>query len=1031
MRKILLFSTVFFLLAGSLYAQTTRRVTGKVTSTEDGTPLPGVSVVLKGTTTGTATDADGNYSIEVPSDNAVLSFSFIGLKSTEAVVGARSTIDVQMATDATQLTEVVVTGYGEGQEKRMITGSVTSVKGESFKDLPVQTFDRALQGRAAGVNITATSGQPGGALSVRIRGVGSISAGNAPLYIVDGVQVATTGGASSGGNASGNTNINPLTSINPNDIQDIQILKDAASAAIYGAQSANGVVIITTKTGNRGKGEKTQIDFTVQEGVVEPHNLYKMLNGQQFAEYWTQAQINSGLTPTYPWGNPSDSTVNNFDWLKNVFKSGRLRSYDLSIRGGDAKTSYLISGSYNKQEGQVINSDWERFTGRVNLTTRAIDDKLTVNARINVSHNRTWGTAADGNYINGPWIASFAALPTLNGIDPETGKTIPYAVGPFSYNIINYLEEEVRLGRTLGTVSSLSGSYKIVPGLTLSGLVGVDFSMNSDQSQRPSTIYGLTPTASSSGVNNRRTLDMNTNITLDYSLSFGADKANTIKTLVGFEYKSNTAEINGYTKTGFTNPYFTKLISQGSAYSGVGTSTWGEYKRMGYFAKVDYDYKEKYLASATIRRDGSSRFGDVNPYGTFWAGSLGWRLSSESFLENVSFINDLKIKAGYGIVGNSNIGNFSTITKFGSAGGLYPSNAGTSATGLSITQLGNDAITWEKESIANIGVDFSLFNNRLYGSIEAWKKVNSDLLFDVPFLQSAGVRNSTTTQNVGEMQNKGVDIEIGGVIVDRGGFTWNSSFNIGTLNNKVTKLYNDLDTLTYTDGTPRLIVGRPSSFLYVMQYAGVNPANGMGMVYDKDGNLSYEAPTIDYGKYGGTPIPKAYGGWSNTFSYKGITLDILFQYQFGSKVVNIDHQNFRSFVLGQVNQEEKVLEAWKQPGDVTSVPKATVNSVVNGIDQAYFNGNYYYPSNWVSDAGYIRLKSVTLSYELPSAIISKARLRSVRIFGMAYNLITWTKYDGIDPEVVAGVNSNSQGQAASIGNYPLGKQYSLGVSIGL
>lgn len=1023
MRKILLLSAVFFLILGSAYAQS-RRVTGKVTSMEDGSPLPGVNVVLKGTTIGTATDGDGNYAIEVSGDNPVLTFSFIGLKTTEVAVAARTTVDVQMEQDVRELSEIVVTGYGEGQEKRMITGSVTSVKGETFKDLPVQTFDRALQGRAAGVSITSTTGQPGGALNVRIRGISSINAGNAPLFIVDGVQVSTTG-------TTGQGSANPLASINPNDIQDIQILKDAASAAIYGAQSANGVVIITTKSGNRDKSGKTQIDFTAQEGVVRPNNLYNMLNGPQFASHWTQAQINSGATPTYPWGNPADSAVTDFDWLKNTFKNGRLRSYDLSIRGGDGKTTYLISGSYNKQEGQVINSDWQRFTGRLNLTTRAIDDKLTINAKLNVSHNRTWGTGADGNFINGPWIATFAALPTVPGRSPETGALIPYSVGPFPYNIINYVQKEVRLGRTLGTVSSLSASYKIIPGLTLSGLVGVDFSMNSDQNQRPSTIFGITPTASSSGVTSRRTLDMNTNVTLDYSLSFGAEKANTIKALVGYEYKSNTAEVNGFTKTNFSNPYFTNLISNGSAFSGTGTSTWGEFKRMGYFAKVDYDYKEKYLASATVRRDGSSRFGDVNPYGTFWAGSLGWRISSESFLESVSFINDLKIIASYGIVGNSNIGNFSTITKFGSAGGVYPSNAGASATGLSITQLGNDAITWEKESITNVGVQFSLFNNRLYGSVDAWKKVNSDLLFSVPFLQSSGVRTTTITQNVGEMQNEGVDIEIGGVVLDQAGFKWTSSFNIGTLKNTVTELYNGLDTLTYTDGSPQLIVGRPASFLFTVPFAGVNPANGMGMVYDPNGNLSYDAPTVDYGRYSGTPIPKAYGGWSNTFSWKGITLDILFQYQFGNKVVNIDHQNFRSFYLGQVNQEIKVLEAWQQPGDVTSVPKATTNAIVNGVDQAYFNSNFYYPTTWVSDAGFIRLKSVILSYDLPSSILSKVGFRSVRVFGMAYNLITWTKYDGVDPEVVGGVNQGSLGQAGSIGNYPLGKQYSLGISIGL
>jgi len=1024
MKKFLLmcFSFGFAL---SVWAQD-RVVTGKVTSKEDGSTLPGVTITIKGTSLGTSTDVDGNYKLSVPSSGGVLTFSFIGLKTLEETIGERQVVDVSMEQDATQLSEVVVTGYGQEITKRDITGSVVSVKGESFQNLPTQTMDRALQGRAAGVQISATSGQPGGALQVRIRGVGSINADNQPLWIIDGIQVANTG-------TTGQGSSNPLASINPNDIEDIQILKDAASSAIYGAQSANGVIIVTTKSGNRGKAEKTQIDLTAQEGWVQPQNLYKVLNGQQFATIAAEADVNSGIDPATDayakFGNPSNpSSITNYDWVKALFHTGHMRSYDLSVRGGDAKTSILFSGSYQKQEGQVIKSDWQRVTGRLNVTTHGLNDKLTVSAKISVAYNRTYGTIADGYYVNGPWSAAFLMVPTQPAVD-ETGAYVNY---PYSsnanYNILQGVNQEVRLGRTLGTVSSVSANYKIIRGLTLSGLVGVDYSMNRDDNQRPSTIPAFASYGGSASVVNRSTVDMNTNVTLDYNKKFGADEAHTIKALVGYEYKSDQAEVVSSTARGFSNPVLTKLIGQAATPYSI-TSSWGQYKRMGYFAKVDYDYKEKYLLSGTIRRDGNSRFGMTHQWGTFYAGSLAWRLSSESFLKDVSFINDLKIKGGYGVLGNSNIGNFTTITKMGSvttdnAKAQYNGNAG-----LSVSQLGNNSLTWEKEANSNIGVDFSLFNNRLFGTIEVWEKVNSNLLFSVPFLQSSGVRTTSITENVGQMKNKGIDIELGGVIVDKAGFNWTSKFNIGFLKNRVTKLYNGMDTLFYS-GTPapQLIVGQSSSFIYDLRYAGVNPANGIGMVYDKNGVPTY-SPSNSDATIVGSNIPTIYGGWSNTFSYKGVTLDILLQYSYGNKVENGDLYNQYSFVQGYPNnQSTEVLKRWQKPGDITNVPKVTTTGYINGIDQEYFN-TYFGTTRMVSDGSYIRLKSVVLSYNLPTKVISKAGFRSIRVFTQAYNLLTWTKYNGMDPEVAA-ANSNSGGSATTYGNYPLGRQYSVGLNLG-
>lgn len=990
-----------------------RTVTGQVTAS-DGSVLPGVSVLLKGTAIGTQTDGDGRYTLSVPS-TGVLTFSFIGYKTKEVAVGNLASVNVTLDEDTETLEEVVITGY-QSQLKREITGSVVSVSGESFKNLPVQSLDRALQGRVAGAQISAASGQPGGAVNIRIRGISSVNAGNQPLIIIDGVQVASLGITSQGSS-------NPLNAINPNDIEDIQILKDAAASAIYGAQAANGVIVVTTKTGNKGGG-KTQIDISMQEGIVQPMNLYKVLNGRQYAELHAEAEINSGLDPARPggayalFGNPTDpnATIDNYDWVKALFQDARFRMYDLSMRGGDEKTSFLFSGSYNKQEGQVIKSDWERITGRLNLDHKATD-KITIAAKMNVAYQRTFGTIADGNFVNGPWVATFASIPTSLGVNPETGAYNSYPTNGIShlasYNILQGVNEEVRLGRTFQTVSSLSATYKILPGLRFSGFVGVDFSMNRDDNQRPSTIPAFAGTNGSALVNNRRTVNLNTNYTLDYSTKI-AD-IHTIKALVGYEYKFEEREGASLTAVQFANPYF-RLPSNGQPQAVTGF--WNEYKRLGVFAKVDYDLKDKYLASVTVRRDGHSRFGDKNPYGTFYAGSAGWRISEESFLKGVSFVEDLKLKAGYGILGNAEIADFATITKFGSVAGQY-----LGASLLSVTQLGNNQISWEEEESINVGLDFSLLNNRLFGSVEFWQTNNRDLLFNVPFLQSSGVRTTTITQNVGRMENKGVDIELGGIVVDKAGFNWTSKFNIGFLKNTIKSLYNGLDTL-YSGAIPTLIVGQPSDFNYLLRYAGVNPANGTSMVYDRNGNLTYNPVVADAG-ITGSAIPSSYGGWTNTFSYKGIMLDVFFQYQLGHEVFNQDLYNLDASGSGYDNQRTTQLDRWQQPGDITNVPKATVNNIIGGVNQ---NFGFVGSTRYQSDGSYVRLKSITLSYDLPSSLISKAGFRSVRIYGQAFNLLTWTKYDGIDPEVVGNNNANG---VSSYGVYPLGRQMSIGLNIGL
>jgi len=1009
MRKNLLILVLSFFVISTAVAQN-RTVSGTITSADDGSSLPGVNVILKGTTQGAVTDLNGNYTVSVPDDGGVLVISFVGFQTQEIEIGTRSSIDVQLLADVTQLSEVVVTGY-QSQLKREITGAVASVSGEDFEGLPMQSLDRALQGRAAGTQITAASGQPGGALNIRIRGVGSINAGNDPLIIIDGVQMSSAGQTTQ---ASGN----PLNAINPNDIESIDILKDAAASAIYGAQAANGVIVVTTKSGKKTKG--TQFDMSYQEGVVQPFNLYDVMDGQQFAQLQEQQDINSGLDPARPngayelFGNPNTGNVTNYDWVDAMFQNASFRTADISMSGSSEKTDFFFGGSYNYQEAQIIQSDFERITGRINLTHRATD-KLTINAKLSIANIEQFGTIANGNFVNGPFVASFEAIPTSPAVD-ENGDYNAYPTNGlshlFGYNILQGVNEEVRLGRTFQTVSSASFNYQILPSLSVGGLVGVDFSMNRDDNNRPSSIPVFAAAGGSIFVNNRRSSNVNSNINLNYNKNFG--EKHTVKAIVGYEYKAEQREGNSLGANGFSNPFF-RLPGDGQPTSVGGF--FQEYKRLGFFGKVDYDYDDKYLFSATVRRDGHSRFGSENQYGTFYAFSAGWRLSEEGFLQNTDIFDDLKIKASYGVLGNAEIGNYETQTNYGASTGQY---AG--ATTLTITQIGNDLIGWEEEESFNFGVDFAVLNSRIYGTVDFWRTNNNDLLFNVPFLWTGGVNNSAVTDNIGSVRNQGVDISVGGVIVDTKGFRWSSNINWSFLDNEVTKLV-DSDTI-FAGNIPSLIVGQPVDFFYLLDYAGVNPANGRAMIRDANGNLGYTAGFQD-GAVRGSAIPSSFGGWTNTFSYKGVTLDVFFQWQLGNEAFSGDFYNLLANG-GVGNRLTAVGEnTWRQPGDLTNYPKVTNNGNIEGIDQDF---GFIGTNRFMSDASYVRLKTLTLSYDLPQAWLSSIGLRNTRIFAQGVNLLTWTNFNGIDPEVVGNNNANG---ASSFGAFPLGRQFSIGLNVGI
>ncbi|MDG1277423.1 MAG: TonB-dependent receptor [Algoriphagus sp.] len=990
MRKVLLLGLMLMLGSAVAFAQN-RVITGTVISTEDNLGVPGATVLVKGTTIGTATDLDGKYSISVPSGSNVLVFTFVGLRPQEVTIGNRTTIDVSMEPDVQALSEFVITSYGD-QSKREITGAISSVKGEVFENLPVQSFDRAMQGRIAGVQVTSTSGQPGGTLNVRIRGVGSINAGNDPLYIVDGVQV-------NNGGLSGQGSQNALASINPNDIESIEVLKDAAAAAIYGAQAANGVVLINTKKGKKGK---SQVKVSVQEGIVQPLNLYDVMDASQLAgikrvAYQNRGLATSGSDATY--GNPEDPNLQSYDWLDALYRQGRLSVYDLSISGGDEKTTFFLSGSYTKQEGQIEMSDYNRATGRLNVTHRP-NKNLTVAANLSLSFQNTNGSIDRGNFVNGPFVAGFSARPNVP-IYNEDGSFAPYPSNHlFGYNIVQGVFEELRSGKTVQTVSNLQLNYQIAPWLSWTSYFGLDFSDNADINNRPSTIPVFSSYGGASVFTARRNTNFNTNHNFNFNKKF--NDVHTVSGILGFEYKGSQSDFQSATGRGFPNPTLIYLANAATPFAV--NSSFTEYKRAGFFGQAKYDYDDRYTADVTVRRDGHSRFGEKNRWGTFYAASAGWRLSSEAFLQDVTWLDNLRVRASYGVTGNSDIANFASRTLVGSSGQYLGQG------GLDLSQLGNDLLTWEESETINLGLDATLFNGRIITTVDFWRKNSNNLLFNTPLPTDSGF--GSITRNTGEVRNQGIDIDVQTVNIVAGKFQWSTGFNITFLENELISLYDGLDRIGNS-----LIVGRPISFFYTNEYLGVNPANGRAMYDDGTGtgNFTYVTGqnTLDYR---GSALPSSYGGLSNTFSYGPLTLEVFFQYQFGNFATNSDLYNLANWGSGTGNLLVNQLDYWKQPGDIT-----TVGRPYEGGQEPGTSAVNTFSTRLMSDGGYVRLKQVTLNYTLGSAAASKIGMASASLFVQGLNLATFTNYNGIDPE------ANSIGN--TFGAYPNARQISAGINL--
>lgn len=972
------------------WAQQERRVTGKVISAEDGNALPGVSVVVKGTNKGTQTDADGNYSLVLPANISTLVFSFVGVTTQEVSIGSRSVVNVSLSNDTRSLDEVVVTGYGS-ESKRNLTGNIAKVAAKDIENIPVPSVEQAIQGKVAGVQITSLNGKVGQGLQIRVRGSSSLTASSQPLYVIDGIPITSQDQSSS------TAPTNPIADLNPNDIESLEILKDASAAAIYGARASNGVVLITTKKGKTGK---TVFEASASVGGSKPTHLRQWLNTQQYVELFQEARANSEALgiPVYSATSLSNRFTRyaagdaagwqgatpkyNTDWQKEAFQNAPSQQFDLNARGGDAKTRFFISGQYFDQSGIIIKNRFRRLSGRVNLDHSATD-KLTLGVNFNLSHSINDRVSNDNAFSTPMQII---ALPPMTPvIDPRTNQLS----GDYTlyYNPLLNRDFAAIQARVYRVIGNAYADYKLLPGLSFRTEFGTDL-----LGQQEDEYYGR-ETARNTGAPNglgansfRQVANYTTNNYFTFGRTF-AEKHD-VDATVGMSYQESRNNFNSVTGQQFPSSAYKQITSAAKITAGDGQET--RFSFLSYFARVNYRFNNRYLLGVSGRTDGSSRFGANNKYGFFPAASVGWIITEEPFLKNVQALSLLKVRASYGLTGNAEIGNFSSLALYAAT-----NNAGTSAgyagvPGQAPSQIPNPDLTWEKTLQTDIGLEFGFLSNRFTGEIDYYQKNTSGLLLNVNVPGSSGFR--TQLRNVGKLENKGFEFVFNSNNLT-GAFKWTTSLNLAYNKNVVTDLGGTTITGSFLN---RAQEGQPLGVFVGPEYAGVDPQNGDALYYKNTLNTDGSRDRTTTNSYNdaayvplGSPTPKFIGGITNTFGFAGIDLSVLFSGQSGNYIYNGGGKFQQANGDFFDNQSIDQLNRWRKPGDITNVPQARLLGG-NGTGES---------SRYLQKGDYLRLRTVTLGYTLPKTLTNKAHLSRVRIYATGQNLLTFTNYTGWDPEV--------------------------------
>ncbi len=988
LKNLCLITSLLLFLISAASAQS-RMVRGKLVNATDGTPIAGASIQAKAGAGSAISDDEGEFQLEITVPTTLV-ISFVGFKSLEVFSeGDLSSLRLEEA-GPESLDEVIVVGYGT-RIKKDITSSIARVSGKEFENLPLPSFEQALQGRAAGVFINSGSGKLGQGLNIRIRGISSISANQQPFFVIDGVPVQNQPIGSY------TEPDNPLAAINPDDIESIEVLKDAASSAIYGARASNGVILITTKSGKAGK---TKVSAGYYTGWSRPTRKGEFLNAAQYRELFHDAAVNAGWgsgEEEFAWESATDdwNSDNDTRWTDLSFQNGKVDQYNLSLNGGDQRTKFLISGSWNDQKGILMTNRLRRANGRINLEHNLNKNiKLGVNLSLaKMLNNRLF----DDNSFTNPLMLN--AIPPIQAAYLPNGEPNPNTL---YYNNLIEVANAKKLATTYQSTSNAFAEWSILPSLSFRSQVGLNWNnLQEDEYLGRVTLDGA-PGGSSYSNQVTSTIVNYTN-TLNFHKNFS--EKHDVDALLGIEYLDGVVSGSSVTGRAFPDDRFTKIAS--AAIISEGSSTATGYSFLSYFAKANYKFNDRYLLGASYRIDGSSRFGRETRYGSFPAVSAGWILSEEAFLRNSSVLSFLKLRASYGKTGNAEIGNFSSRS-------LYSAAAYADISGMIASQIGVAALSWEKTDQFDIGLDFGFWNNRISGEIDYFDKDTRALLFNVPTPAINGF--SSITRNIGSMRNRGWELVLNGNILT-GAFKWNASVNLSTYANKITSLLAPVPPESRTLG--RLALGQPFGQFYGLKYAGVDPDNGDALYYKNDGTTTNDVAEAD-DMILGNPNPDFYGGFNNRFSYKGFDLDIQCQFVQGVDVFNM--AGLYQAVNGNYfdNQMVDQMNYWRKPGDVTNVPQPRL----------YEGNGSVTSSRWMQDGSYFRVKSINLGYSIPRTVLNRFGIENARVYAAALNLFTFTRYTGYDPEVnTAYMSSVTLGH--DFYTPPQPRTISVGINLGL
>ena len=1021
-------------------------VSGTVKS-ETGELLPGVTVLIKGTTTGTVTDIDGNFSLTASSSD-VLVFSFVGYQAQEVAVGDNLSFEISLLEDVFGIEEVIAVGYGT-QKKASITGAIAQYDAEQLSERPVHAVDQALVGQMAGVHVKQTSGMPGKGMSIQIRGTGSITANNEPLYVIDGFPLEMSAQNSSGAFANGN----PLDNINPNDIESIQVLKDAASAAIYGSRASNGVVLITTK---KGKSGKATINFNMYTGWTEPNRKMDVLSTDEWIdraiEYMDERYIagdpgdqnrsasdsyetrlanvgkfDRNVMPDPDWYKSDLGKYESVDWQDEIFRKGLVQNYQLSASGGTDGIKYFVSGDYLDQQAYFKNVDYERFSLRANVEVTP-NDKIT--AGINIAPSYSVGN--DPGVEGKDKILHVAVgMPPITekevGLDINVGENGQLTYGNSRNSPVRVLENSIGESKIFRTLATVYGQYEIIDGLKVRSTINLDNADQRKKSYRPSFVNGKTPanrlaSGSWSGYNRQTLVNENT-ISYDKIIK----ENHNISAVAGISYSMNKFDTYRIgTSGGFGTDYITTLNDAIEIKASSTDTKETKSTMLSYFGRVNYSYLDKYLLTASIRRDGSSRFGNNTKWGVFPAASIGWRISEEDFLSDVEWLSSLKARVSWGIAGNNSIGDYSHIAL------LEPANYsfnGSKVIGQTSKNFPNKDLGWEESETLNFGLDFGVLGNRIYGSIEYYTKNNTNLLLEIPVPSATGFTKALT--NIGEVFNQGWEFELNSRNFT-GEFEWTTSINLGHNENEVRQLGPDNAPIlggSYDIQHNILTVGEAMYSINVVKQDGIltqADINAGAALYgnQKEGDPKYvdvSGPdgvpdgkiTPDDRQILGHPNPNLVWGITNTFKFKGFDLSILVQGQNGGTLYSTFGRAMDRTGMGWLDQAIGLWrDRWRTPEDPGAGLKGNVYSSFGRIKN----------TDWMYSSDYWRVRNITLGYDLGKHIRSGV-ISGARIYASAENWFGDDKYyGGFNPEAV-----NTGGD--DYGGSPLPKSMIFGLNI--